>query len=250
MISAATLSLFLAACLALLAGPVLAEPSPLASFKAEYAAARNGKQLGRTTIELIDNRDDTWTLRTSTIGTAGLASLAGLDVVEESRLRWRDGRPETLAYDFRQKAALRSKRRHGEFDWAQREVRMVDGDSDARYALVDGTVDRHAVTVALVADLAKAPPLAAFNQGDAKYPDRSTTLVVQLAALEGGPAVGLRGPGIRDEASLALPGLPPGFWDQVQTNGAQFQFGVDLIFVAGDRLAALPRTTRVTIKGE
>jgi alpha-D-ribose 1-methylphosphonate 5-triphosphate synthase subunit PhnH len=101
----------------------------------------------------------------------------------------------------------------------------------------------------LITDLAAAPPLAAFNQGDAKYPDRSTTLVIQLDALEGGPAVTLRGPGIKGEASLALPGLPLGFWDQVQTNGAQFQFGVDLIFTAGDRLAALPRTTRVTIKG-
>lgn len=112
------------------------------------------------------------------------------------------------------------------------------------------TPDPLATAFALITDLAAAPPLAAFNQGDAKYPDRSTTLVIQLAALTGGPAVELRGPGIKDTASLALPGLPPGFWDQVQTNGAQFQFGVDLIFTAGDQLTALPRTTRVTIKGE
>jgi alpha-D-ribose 1-methylphosphonate 5-triphosphate synthase subunit PhnH len=112
------------------------------------------------------------------------------------------------------------------------------------------TIDPTAAAFAMVADLNGAPPLAAFNQGDAKYPDRSTTLVIQLDALEGGPPVVLRGPGIKDEASLALPSLPPGFWEQVQTNGAQFQFGVDLIFAAGDRLTALPRTTRVTIKGE
>ncbi len=136
-----------------LAGSAFAEASPIAPFKAEYAAARNGKALGRTTIELVDNRDDTWTLRTSTLGTQGLASLAGLDVVEESRLRWRDGRPESLAYDFRQTAALRSRHRHAEFDWNHREVHMRDGDSDARYALVDGTVDRHALTLALVTDL-------------------------------------------------------------------------------------------------
>ena len=40
-------------------------------------------------------------------------------------------------------------------------------------------------------------------------------------------------------------GLPDGFWNQVRMNQAKFQFGVDLIFVAGDRLAALPRSTRV-----
>jgi len=111
------------------------------------------------------------------------------------------------------------------------------------------TVDPLAAAFALVSDIASAPALAAFNQGDAKYPDRSTTLLIQLASLEGGPVVTLRGPGIKDEASLALPGLPAGFWDQVQTNGSQFQFGVDLIFTAGDRIAALPRTTRVTFEG-
>lgn len=102
---------------------------------------------------------------------------------------------------------------------------------------------------ALVTNAAAAPELAAFNQGDAKYPDRSTTLVFQLPALEGGPRVTLTGPGIKDEASLALAGLPNGFWEQVQANHSKFQFGVDLIFVAGDRLTALPRSTRVTIQG-
>ncbi|WP_309645560.1 phosphonate C-P lyase system protein PhnH [Phenylobacterium sp.] len=103
---------------------------------------------------------------------------------------------------------------------------------------------------ALVTDLAAAPPLSAFNPGDAKYPDRSTTLVIQLPALTGGARVTLRGPGIKDEASLTLAGLPEGFWTQVQANHETFQFGVDLIFVAGDRLTALPRSTRVTITGD
>lgn len=98
---------------------------------------------------------------------------------------------------------------------------------------------------ALVADLNAAPLLADFNAGDAKYPDRSTTLVIQLPSLEGGPRVTLTGPGIKSEATLALDGLRPGFWGEVQENHARFQFGVDLIFVAGDRLTALPRSTRI-----
>lgn len=102
---------------------------------------------------------------------------------------------------------------------------------------------------ALVTDALAAPELAAFNQGDAKYPDRSTTLIFQLPALEGGPRVTITGPGIKDEASLVLAGLPKGFWEQVQANQAKFQFGVDLIFVADNRLTALPRSTRVTIQG-
>ena len=111
------------------------------------------------------------------------------------------------------------------------------------------TEDPNGAAFALVTDALAAPELSAFNPGDAKYPDRSTTLIVQLPSLAGGPLVTLKGPGIKDQASLALAGLPTGFWDQVRTNQAKFQFGVDLVFVAGDRLTALPRSTRVTDQG-
>lgn len=135
-----------------LAGTALAE-SPIAPFAADYVVLRDGKEVGRTTIELRSNADSTWTLRTTTRGTAGLAKIAGLDVVEESHVRWRDGNPETLVYDFQQNAAFKSRRRHAEFDWPGGEVRMRDGDSDARYGLVAGMIDRHAVTLALASDL-------------------------------------------------------------------------------------------------
>lgn len=102
---------------------------------------------------------------------------------------------------------------------------------------------------AIVVDAPHAPPLAAFHQGDAKYPDRSTTVLLQVAALDGGEPVTLRGPGIRNEAKLAPTGLPGDFWDQVQTNHMQFQFGVDLLLVAGSELIGLPRSTRVEIEG-
>lgn len=56
---------------------------------------------------------------------------------------------------------------------------------------------------AILTDVAAAPPLSAFNQGDAKYPDRSTTLVIQVPALIGGCAVVLEGPGVKGRATLA-----------------------------------------------
>ncbi|MFZ5720701.1 MAG: phosphonate C-P lyase system protein PhnH [Pseudomonadota bacterium] len=103
---------------------------------------------------------------------------------------------------------------------------------------------------AIVADVADAPPLSAFHQGDAKYPDRSTTVIIQTAALVGGRCATLEGPGIKGRSAIAPPGLNGVFWEQVQANHAQFQFGVDLIFAAGDLITALPRSTRVTIKGD
>jgi alpha-D-ribose 1-methylphosphonate 5-triphosphate synthase subunit PhnH len=103
---------------------------------------------------------------------------------------------------------------------------------------------------ALVLDLADCPSLAAFQQGDARYPDRSTTLILQTPALVGGRSVMLQGPGIKDRTAIAPVGLTASFWAQVQANHARFQFGVDLIFAAGDLITALPRSTRVTIKGD
>ena len=103
---------------------------------------------------------------------------------------------------------------------------------------------------AIVTDVAACPPLSSFNPGDAKYPDRSTTLVIQVATLAGGRSASLSGPGIKTQSAIAPTGLPDSFWDQVQANNARFQFGVDLLFAAGDLLTALPRSTRVTIKGD
>ena len=103
---------------------------------------------------------------------------------------------------------------------------------------------------AIVVDAQACPPLSSFNPGDAKYPDRSTTLIVQVPGLVGGRCATLEGPGIKGRTSLAPAGLEPGFWTQVQANHARFQFGVDLIFAAGDLVAGLPRSTRVTTKGD
>ena len=139
---------------ALLPATALAQ-SPIAPFKAEYQTLRNGKELARTTIKLDENGDATTTLLTTTEGTSGLARLAGLEVTEESVVRWIEGRPETLHYDFRQDVAFKNRRRHGEFDWTTGQVHMVDGKSDARYALVPNAIDRHALTLALAADLSR-----------------------------------------------------------------------------------------------
>jgi hypothetical protein len=140
------------------AKPITASPiaaSPIAPFKAEYATLRNGKELAKTTIQLSRNADTTWTLRTTTTGTSTLARMAGLDVAEESVVRWVDGRPESVHYDFRQDVAFKKKRRHGEFDWNANAVHMVDGNNDARYDLVPFAVDRHALTLALASDLSR-----------------------------------------------------------------------------------------------
>lgn len=98
---------------------------------------------------------------------------------------------------------------------------------------------------AYVADPSSMPKLDAFAQGSQDYPDRSTTLVLIVDALDGGEPLILEGPGIAKRSSLAPTALPGDFRAQWRDNGARFPRGVDLVFAARRELASLPRTTRI-----
>lgn len=147
-----TLLALLALNLAAMASASAADAA-LKPFHADYATLRNGSALGRTTLDLSDNGDGSWTLRSETHGTSGLARLAGVHIVETSRFRWKDGRPEALAYDFHQDAAFKQKIRHADFDWKAGEVHVTEGDGDFRYPIAAGIIDRQSVTLALASDL-------------------------------------------------------------------------------------------------
>lgn len=88
--------------------------------------------------------------------------------------------------------------------------------------------------------------LAAFNQGTDLYPDRSTTIVVALPALDDWTTWELTGPGIDGSTTIAPRGLPDDFLDQWADSRVQFPCGVDLLLVAAGQLVGLPRTTRTT----
>jgi alpha-D-ribose 1-methylphosphonate 5-triphosphate synthase subunit PhnH len=98
---------------------------------------------------------------------------------------------------------------------------------------------------ALIAKPEIMPGLLRFDRGIDESPDRSATLVVQVAALEAGRGRRLTGPGIAGETLLEARGLPNGFWRGLRENHALFPRGVDVLLTAGHRLAALPRTTLV-----
>lgn len=84
-----------------------------------------------------------------------------------------------------------------------------------------------------------------FAQGSQEYPDRSTTLILQVDTLTGGSALHLEGPGIQSGATLAPFPLPRHFGTQWLQNRARFPRGVDLILAAPGAVACLPRTTRI-----
>lgn len=100
---------------------------------------------------------------------------------------------------------------------------------------------------ALIAEPDAMPPFERFALGSSDYPDRSTTLIIQVASLADGPALSLRGPGIDGIASLTAR-LPADLPARLAANRGLFPRGVDLMLVADDSLVGLPRTTRVTAK--
>lgn len=105
--------------------------------------------------------------------------------------------------------------------------------------------DPEKAAFALIGDPLAMPGFAVFAQGTAEYPDRSTTLILQVEGFEDGPGLILKGPGIKDLARVFPHPLPAGFVARMRANRALFPRGVDLILVAGDRILGLPRSTRV-----
>ncbi len=98
-------------------------------------------------------------------------------------------------------------------------------------------------TFAVVSDGLRLPPLDTFASGTLEYPDRSTTIVVQVSVLAPTGGWRLTGPGIELSASLHASPMPRCFPAMMAMNRSQFPRGVDLLLVTQDRVAGLPRTT-------
>lgn len=97
---------------------------------------------------------------------------------------------------------------------------------------------------AVITDLGKAPRLSAFNRGTDEYPDRSTTLIVQVEALHSERGAMLEGPGIESPRKLAFEPCPEWFWAEAIENHGLYPRGVDLLFCSERSVASLPRSSR------
>jgi alpha-D-ribose 1-methylphosphonate 5-triphosphate synthase subunit PhnH len=107
-----------------------------------------------------------------------------------------------------------------------------------------------AADFALVAAASNLLPLNRFALGTDQYPDRSTTIAMALPSLLGGTVLTLRGPGIKDEATIAPVGLPGDFLAQWLENSELFPRGIDLLLVADGEVIGLPRTTRISLEAQ
>jgi alpha-D-ribose 1-methylphosphonate 5-triphosphate synthase subunit PhnH len=111
------------------------------------------------------------------------------------------------------------------------------------------TAEPGAAQFALVTGADTLPLLNAFALGSDQYPDSSTTVVLALPGLDGGPSLALSGPGIKGTRMISPLGLPGDFVTQRLENRERFPRGVDLLLVADGAVIGLPRTTRITEGG-
>jgi alpha-D-ribose 1-methylphosphonate 5-triphosphate synthase subunit PhnH len=109
--------------------------------------------------------------------------------------------------------------------------------------------DSSICSFALIGEARALPALDRFAFGTNEYPDRSTTLILEVASLTQGPAFELSGPGIDGTTVLQAAIQPPNLLERLAINATLFPRGIDVVLVADDAIVAIPRTTRVVAKG-
>jgi alpha-D-ribose 1-methylphosphonate 5-triphosphate synthase subunit PhnH len=102
--------------------------------------------------------------------------------------------------------------------------------------------ERDGAAFGLIAAGDCVPPLDSFVLGDPLYPERSATIIIQVASLDNTGGMRLTGPGIETEANVNAAGLCGSFWPEFRANRALFPQGVDVLLVSPFAVCGLPRT--------
>ncbi|ANW01039.1 phosphonate C-P lyase system protein PhnH [Bradyrhizobium icense] len=109
--------------------------------------------------------------------------------------------------------------------------------------------DSSIASFALVGDAKSLPTLDRFAFGSNEYPDRSTTLILQVESLTQGPTFEVKGPGIDGTTLLQAMLQPRDLFQRLAINETLFPRGIDVVLVHDDLIVAIPRTTRLVASG-
>ena len=147
----------------LLAPPAFAQAVLPPPYSANYEVRRNGDVMGSATVVFRQLPNGRYELRSHTVGSQGLAAIAGVELDERSILRVVGDMPETVAYSYRQQLAWKQKARDISVDAGAGRITSTDKDKSYSPPYKAGVLDRNAITVALMADV------AAGKSGDLQY---------------------------------------------------------------------------------
>jgi len=109
--------------------------------------------------------------------------------------------------------------------------------------------DSSVCSFALVGHGDALPAFDRLSLGSNEYPDRSTTLILQVESLAEGKVYELCGPGIDGTAVLQAMIEPEDLFERLAVNATLFPRGLDVVLVHDDAVVAIPRTTRLVAKG-
>lgn len=107
------------------------------------------------------------------------------------------------------------------------------------------TLDRADYVFAPIGSTADVAALAGLRIGTLAYPDEAATLFAP-ARFGAGQTLRLTGPGIRDAVTIEVDGVDPAFW-AMRAKAIRYPLGWDLYLVDGDRLAGIPRSTKIEV---
>ena len=95
--------------------------------------------------------------------------------------------------------------------------------------------------IALVSAVGHLPALSSFMRGSSEYPDRSTTVLLQVEHMTGdGPSY--MGPGLETPVQFSFHPRAPTLDRDWTNNHRSFPLGVDLLIVSPDSIAGMPRS--------
>lgn len=117
--------------------------------------------------------------------------------------------------------------------------------SNLRFYTGAALAEDQAAPFALI-QAASAIDFSRFTAGDDLAPEKSTTVIIEVAALAGGEPLRLSGPGLQAPRTVA-PRLPAALRRYLSQRANAFPQGIDLMLTSGMALMALPRTTHVEV---
>jgi alpha-D-ribose 1-methylphosphonate 5-triphosphate synthase subunit PhnH len=86
-----------------------------------------------------------------------------------------------------------------------------------------------------------------FNLGDHEYPDRSTTVIMQVSDFAGGLTVAATGPGLEFPVNVNVAGPSDELWRHIQNNNSLFPIGNDFVFTSINEIMSLPRSSQIAM---
>lgn len=132
-------------------------------YHASYSVSRNDFRVGTADFTLSREQDGSYRYKSVTQPT-GLAALFFSDVITEtSQFTLKDGKPESLRYDYLHSSSDHDRSEHIRFDWDAHRAESSEGKQHKSLAIEPGIYDRALAQLAVSLDMAAGKLVDAYR---------------------------------------------------------------------------------------